>query len=370
MKELLILTGLAVATQFAAAQPASAPSASPAPTRLVVGSGNFYSPIVANLEEAITFYRDGIGFEFQGEPHNADANPQLKALFGLPDARLRWQTGQAPGISGGVEIIEISSSGEQRLDRRIQEPSVVMLMVVVLDIDVTFARLKALGAPVVTRGGRPVTIDPAGLRAVLVQDPAGHFVELLQPRADARTRTQPGTGEIRNVLVRHTVDNLGRAVALYRDALGLREGGPGSAAFISAPRIVDLLGVPRNTRYRFTTLNVPSGLPLELIEFKDGRRPQSPNVTVLDVPASGIPKELLELADGQRPMSPGATQVQLAVADIDAAAAALVQAGGAFVSTGGKPVDLPAGNGTSKVAVVRDPDGLFVVLIDAPPAQQ
>ena len=66
---------------------------------------------------------------------------------------------------------------------------------------------------------------------------------------------------------------------------------------------------------------------------------------------------------------PGATRIQLRVADIDAAAAALVEVGGTFVSTGGKPLDLPAGNRSLKVGVVRDPDGLFVVLIDTPPTQ-
>ena len=70
-----------------AARPARArPAARPAPTGLVVGSGNFYSPIVANLEQAVAFYRDGIGFEVRGEPTNADANPQLMTMFGLPDA--------------------------------------------------------------------------------------------------------------------------------------------------------------------------------------------------------------------------------------------------------------------------------------------
>ncbi|HWN40302.1 MAG TPA: glyoxalase, partial [Gammaproteobacteria bacterium] len=58
---------------------------------------------------------------------------------------------------------------------------------------------------------------------------------------------------------------------------------------------------------------------------------------------------------------------QLRVADIDAAAAAIIKAGGTFISTGGKPLDLPAGNGTLKVGVVRDPDGYFLVLINAPP---
>ena len=46
-------------------------------------------------------------------------------------------------------------------------------------------------------------------------------------------------------------------------------------------------------------------------------------------------------------------------------------AGGAVQSTGGKSMDLPAGPNTIKVAMVRDPNDLFVVLIQAaapPPA--
>ena len=57
-----------------------------------------------------------------------------------------------------------------------------------------------------------------------------------------------------------------------------------------------------------------------------------------------------------------------AVSDIDTAVAGLTQAGGTFMSTGGVPFDLPAGNRTLKVGIVRDPDGLFVVLIQGPPA--
>jgi hypothetical protein len=43
------------------------------------------------------------------------------------------------------------------------------------------------------------------------------------------------------------------------------------------------------------------------------------------------------------------------------------KAGGAFISTGGKPLDLPAGANTLKVGIVRDPDNLFIVLIHTPP---
>lgn len=344
MSRLAFFVGIVLAAGVVHAQPAASPPTGPAPTGLVVGSGNFYSPIVANLEEAIRFYRDGIGFEFMGEPANADANPQLRAMFGLPDAKLRYQIGRAPGIQGGVEIIEISGAGGQPLALGMRDPGAVDLQVVVRDVDTTLARVKALGAPVVTRGGNALDIGQ-GLRAVVVKDPAGHFVELLQPHTPPAT--QPGTGDVRNVRVRHTVANLDRAVALYRDALGFQGPGSASANYGNSPAVVDLLAVPPDTQWRYTQLTVPtSGLAVELIEFKGARRPAPPDIA-----------------------DPGATRIQLRVADIDAAAAALVHAGGTFISTGGKPLDLPAGNRSLKVGVVRDPDGWFIVLIDSPPTQ-
>ena len=343
MKRLLVAGGIALIAGFVHAQPATTPPAGPAPTGLVVGSGNFYSPIVANLEEAIAFYR-GVGFEFQGEPANADANLPLRQMFGLPDAKLRYQIGRAPGLPGGVEIIEISGAGGQRLNLKVQDPGTVLLQVVVRDIDATFARLKAIKVPVVSTGGNVMTVPDNGLRAVLVQDPAGHFIRLVQPGNAAAT--QPGTGDIRAIRVRHTVENLDRAIALYRDALGLQESRAAPATYSSSPPIADSFGVPQDTQWRLAQLTVPtSGIPLELIEFKGAHRPQPP-----------------DLAD------PGATRIQLRVSDIDAAATALVKAGGTFISTGGKPLDLPAGNGTLKVGVVRDPDGYFIVLINTPPA--
>ena len=342
MNKFAVAAVFALATGVIQAQPATSPPTGPAPTGLVVGSGNFYSPIVANLEDAIAFYR-AVGFEFMGEPANADANLPLRQMFGLPDAKLRYQIGRAPGIPGGVEIIEISGAGGQRLDLKVQDPGTVLLQVVVRDIDAAFARLKATKAPVVSTGGNVMSLPDNGIRAVLVQDPAGHFIRLVQPANAAAT--QPGTGDIRAIRVRHTVENLDRAIALYKDALGLAESRAAPAAYSGSPPIADSFGVPQDTQWRLAQLTVPtSGIPLELIEFKGAHRPPAP-----------------DLAD------PGATRIQLRVSDIDAAAAALVKAGGKFISTGGKPLDLPAGNGTLKVGVVRDPDGYFIVLINAPP---
>jgi catechol 2,3-dioxygenase-like lactoylglutathione lyase family enzyme len=339
---LVVVATSVLAATFAQAQPAP-----PAPTGLVVGSGNFFSPIVADLDAAVAFYR-AIGFEMDGEPANADANPQLRAMFGLPDARVRWQIGRAPSIQGGVEIVEVTAAGGRPVERRIEDPGAVMLMVVVRDVDATLARVKAVGAPVVTRGGVPLTIRPPPLRIVVVQDPAGHFVELVEPAImPARA---PATANVVGVRVRHTVQDLESALALYRDALGLQGVGRLGISSRVPPysaygTVQDALGLGPDMIYRYVELQVPgSRLVIELIEFKDMRRHEEP----------------------ARLQDAGSTRIQLRVADIDAAAAAVIEAGGSFVTTGGGPLELPAGNSTLKAAIVRDPDDLFLVLIQAP----
>src|SRR5262249_17246200 len=120
VNRLTLIVTMVLAARFAHAQSA----ATPAPTGLVVASGNYFSPSVADLDKAIAFY-GAIGFQFQGEPSTADANPQLRAMFGLPDARLRYQIGRAPSIAGGVEIIEVSKANLEPVSRSVQDPGAI-----------------------------------------------------------------------------------------------------------------------------------------------------------------------------------------------------------------------------------------------------
>ena len=80
----------------------------------------------------------------------------------------------------------------------------------------------------------------------MVKDPAGHFVELLQ------TASPPpaAAGENANIVgvrVRHTVENLERALPLYRDALGL-QGGRGSAVYRAEPSVLALAWASAGTQ--------------------------------------------------------------------------------------------------------------------------
>ena len=92
-----------------------------------------------------------------------------------------------------------------------------------------------------------------------------------------------------------------------------------------------------------------------------------------NVPGSGLMYDFVDFASVERRPAAGriqdfgSTRVQLRVRDLDAAIAAFERFGGEVVSTGGEAVTLPAGNATLRAAIVRDPNHLFVVLIETPP---
>jgi catechol 2,3-dioxygenase-like lactoylglutathione lyase family enzyme len=338
----LVFVSIATAAQ---AQTPPAPAGA-APAGLVVGSGNFFSPIVGDLDKAVAFYSNGLGLEIQGAPSNADTNPALRDMFGLPDAQLRWQIGRPPGMRTGVEIVEIKKAVSKPLERRVQDSGAFTLIVFVRDVDAAFARVRALGAPVVTKGGAPIGVPAAKprFRVVVVKDPDGHFVELVQ--ADEPPETQaPPTANVIGVRVRLTVEDVDKALTLYRDALGMKV--RSVDPFKNDPDVRDMFGM-KDGQYRAAMLEVPTtGLVFEVIDFK------------------GVDRKRVRgnLQD------PGSTRMQLQVRDVDAAITVIKGHGGAVASTGGATVNLPGrGGATTKVAIVRDPDNLFLVLLQAAPA--
>jgi catechol 2,3-dioxygenase-like lactoylglutathione lyase family enzyme len=311
---------------------------------LIVGMGNFFSPIVSDLDKAIAFYRDGIGLDVQGTPANAEQNPGLRNMFGLPDAQLRWMVARPAGMRTGVEIVEIKRAESKPLERRMQDPGAFTLVLLVRELDPIVARLKKMGAPVVTTGGVPVDVPFGGkARGIVVKDPDGHFVELVQP--PSTDAAAAGASNITGVRMRLTVEDAGQTMRVYQQ-LGLA--GTMNVMYESSAPVVKMLGLKSDAQYRYAVLDVPGGLKLEFIDFKGvDRRTTRANI-----------------------QDPGSTRMQLQVRDVDAAIELLKAAGGVVVSTGGGTVDLPGrGGATTKVAIVRDPNNLFLVLIPAPPAR-
>src|SRR3954454_25181767 len=119
----------------AQAPSASAPATGPAPTGLVVGSGNFFSPIVSDLDRSAAFYRDGLGFEAAGAISDAANNAPLRNMFGLPDAQLLWLVARPAGMRNGVEIVEVKNASGHATARNVQDPGAVTIVLAVRDIE-------------------------------------------------------------------------------------------------------------------------------------------------------------------------------------------------------------------------------------------
>jgi catechol 2,3-dioxygenase-like lactoylglutathione lyase family enzyme len=189
-----------------------------------------------------------------------------------------------------------------------------------------------------------VTIG-GGTRIVVVEDPDGHFVELSQP-AELPATTAPASANVVGVRLRLAVEDVVTASRLYRDELGLEARAP-IGDYGDNVAVLDALGLGAG-QYRVALQSVPgTGLMYDFVDFK------------------GVERK----TEQGRIQDFGSTRVQLRVRDIDAAIAAFERFGGEVVSTGGKPMALPAGNSTLEVAIVRDPNNLFVVLIETPPVQ-
>ena len=145
--------------------------------------------------------------------------------------------------------------------------------------------------------------------------------------------------------LRLAVADVEAATRLYRDELGLMARAP-LGEYGNNAAVLDALGLASG-QYRVAQQNVPtSGLMYDFVDFK------------------GVERKNVQ----GRVQDFGSTRVQLRVRDVDAAIAVFKRYGAEVVSTGGVPLALPAGNATLKVAIVRDSNNLFVVLIEAPPA--
>src|SRR6185312_17412986 len=308
---------------------------------LVVGSGNFFSPIVGNLDRAIAFYRDAIGLDITGTPANAEQNAPIRNMFGLPDAALRWTVARPPQGAGrgGVEIVEISKAEGKPLARRPQDPGAFTLIVLVRDANAAYAKAKAAGASFVTAGAAPLTVARAN--AFVVKDPDGHFIEIAELDPLPET-TAAADANVIGVRVRLTVDDAAKAMRQYQD-LGLS--GTMNVIAESNEGLMKMFGLKADAKFRLAQLDFPAtGLKLELIEF------------------SGVDRRTVRgnLQD------PGSTRMQVQVRDVPAAIDVLKAAGGVVQSTGGATVDLPGrGGAVTKTAIVRDPNNLFLVLIQA-----
>jgi predicted enzyme related to lactoylglutathione lyase len=316
------------------------PLGSAPPGEVVVGSGNF-SPIVQDLDKAINFYGALLGLTVPPAqapgPRPFSTDPAIKNMFGMPGAQLRWVVARVPGSTLGVEMVEAKDIDRKPVRPRPQDAGGMTLILLVRDINAAFAPLKKAGVSVVTPGGEPIAFGQNNAaRGVIVSDPDGHFVELLQPSPLPET-TAPTDSNIIGARVRVTVADTDATMRVYKDVLQFA---PQVGSFGTIP-LLDLMGV-KGAQLRLTNAQVPgSPLRLEFVEIKG---------------VSGAPVR-------PRLQDPGATRLQLRLKDLDGTIAKMKTSGSTVISTGGEPVALQGG---TRAAIMPDPNGLYLVLIQAP----
>ncbi len=219
------------------------------------------------------------------------------------------------------------------------------IAIVVHDMDQAFEKLRALKVQFVSTG--PQTLPPsikaaAGIKAFYFRDPDGHNLEIIYfPPGKGDPRWQKKTDKL-FLGIDHTAIGIASTEAslkFYRDLLGLRKAGESENFGTEQEHLNQVFGA----HLRITGMRADSGPGIEFLEYltpRDGRsRPP-------DLHANDIVH----------------WQTMIATDDIDLLAKKLRDARVSFVSPG--VVMMPKDNeGFSKGALVRDPDGHSVLLI-------
>jgi catechol 2,3-dioxygenase-like lactoylglutathione lyase family enzyme len=337
---LTVLVLMGTLTPVQAQPPApTAPNAAPA-SDVVIGSGNF-SPIVWDLERSLRFYCDLMGAPAPATIPVWTTDPALLNFLAAPTGQVRFGSVRIPGSTMSVEIVEYKDVPRTALRYRLQDPGAVRLILTVRSLDSLLSRLKTQGVPVVTVGGAPLTIrDHNAGRAVMIQDPDGFYIQLVQPNVLPET-TAPATSNVIGASFGLTINDTDQTMKVYRDLLGFKP--EIESTFTADKTMADLMNTP-GAQMRRSIAKVPgSAVEVEFLEFK------------------GVDRKPI----GARIQDQGATRFQLRVRDADAAVKTLVASGGTVVTTGGDggPI-LMSG---LRVAIVREPNNLFLVIMASVP---
>ncbi len=283
----------------------------------VLGVGNFIH-VVGNLDRSIEFYRDGLGLEMTGAPgpRAFSANAVVSSLYNAPGAQSRVASFKIPDSNMAVEIVEFQglNAAPAPARSRFFDPGAITLTLPVQNVEAMKTRLSRI------KGLEWISASAVG--QVMVRDPDGIFVELVQPRT---VPGQPPT-DAPTVRLQVTVEDLDRTAKFYTEVLGF-------SGLTSASLGFARLQVPGDAfPVNFSAPNYADRKPLRS-EIHD--------------PGSGV--------------------LRLRVADFDAVVKALRASGATVVSAGGEPVNL----GRNRAVILRDLNNFFLqVLESAPPAAQ
>jgi catechol 2,3-dioxygenase-like lactoylglutathione lyase family enzyme len=290
---------------------------------------------VSNLESSTRFFTDALGFTVVGAPVELEGRP-YELLHGVFGARVRTSR-----LRLGSEFIELTEYLAPRgrpypVDTHGNDRWFQHIAIITSDMTTAYERLRSRGAAhASTAPQRLPDWNPGagGIQAYYFRDADGHFLEVLQ--------FPPGKGDPRwqakgalFLGIDHTaivVDDTDKALAFYRDGLGLAVAGQGENYGEEQEHLNNVFGA----RLRITTLRARSGPGIELLHYlapRDGRP------TPLDLKANDL------------------AHWQTTVRGADPRALLARQHGGGLVSPDVVAVDASSA-GFARGLMLRDPDG-------------
>ncbi len=239
---------------------------------------------IAEVEPIIHFYHDLIGLELRGtrdQPRPFGQNRGLQEVAelaqGVPnpyDQASRVALLPIPGTAaapGGLEMtieaIEIKGIESRPFHPALTDPGASYLKLIVSDLDKTLALLKDERFPIITVGGNPVELTgwpgiTGRIRAVVVRDPDGYPVELMELNPPPPTTAAPGS-KVLGARVTIVVDDLEKTARLYQSLVG-----PDFQFWLSPSPLDDQDLTGTHSQFRLAEAMVPgSPVVMELVEY-------------------------------------------------------------------------------------------------------
>jgi catechol 2,3-dioxygenase-like lactoylglutathione lyase family enzyme len=300
----------------------------------VIGILN-YVHAVNDVDKTVAFYHDVFGLEVGRQPSDFP-NPGVPSLLNAPGVHLRMGTIKLPGAKYVMELTQFSGVERHPGQPLHTDPGAALVQLSVRDLDPIFAAIRKSGVPIITRFGAPVKVGPNGSwRALMVRDPDGYIVEMIQIPAPA----DAPAGNVFAAGMGLTVKDMVETQKFYNDMLGFDL--KGKPDFTANPAILDLVGAPAGTENREWTSVIPG---------TDSR--------VFFYEYRGLPRTPFHL----RVQDPGAPALVLRVTDLDAMLKRLRALGTPVVSAGGEPVQFGP---TVRNIFVVDPNGVNLELYES-----
>jgi catechol 2,3-dioxygenase-like lactoylglutathione lyase family enzyme len=205
-----------------------------------------------------------------GEDANAYDSVSRVALLPIPGT-----AATAGGPLMTIEAIEIKGIKSRRYNPPLSDPGASLLKLIVTDLDKTLGLLKSERVPIISAGGEPVALSgwpgmSGEIRAVLVKDPDGYPVELMQVTPAPAGTAAPGSKVI-GARVAIVVDDLEASARLYQGLVGPDFKLWASPGWLADKTYEQLTGIA--APFRVAMALVPgSPVVLELIEYKGHNR--------------------------------------------------------------------------------------------------